>query len=271
MRPLSIPTRPSAADKRFLRGLGLMAALYALLIVVMLGADASFTTPGELWRALEKPAIRHAIRLSLWSTTLSALLSIWIAVPAAYLLARHRFRGRALLDALFDLPIVLPPMVVGLSLLILFQTPLGRAVEGVVPVTYRVPSVVLAQFVVACAFALRTMRVCFDQLDPRCEEIALTLGCDQKRAFWHVALPGARRGVLGAFLLAWARAFGEFGPVLVFSGATRMRTEVLPSTVFLELSIGEIEAAVAVSLLMVLVAVVVLLGTRALLPEEQPS
>lgn len=268
MRPLSLASRPSRADRVFLAGLGCSAALYAGLILAMLVADASFTRPGELWEALQKPAIRHAIRLSLWSTTASALLSVLVAVPAGYLLARHRFRGRALLDALFDLPIVLPPMVVGLSLLILFQTPLGQALESVVPVTYRTPSVVLAQFAVAAAFALRTMRLAFDQLDPRCEEIALTLGCDRSRAFWYVALPSAQRGVLGAFLLAWARAFGEFGPVLVFSGATRMRTEVLPSTVFLELSVGEIEAAVAVSLLMVIVALCVLLGARALLPEE---
>ena len=163
---------------------------------------------------------------------------------------------------MLDIPIVLPPLVMGLALLILFQTPLGRAVERVVPVTFAVPSVVLAQFTVACAFAVRTMRVTFDQISPRLEQVALTLGCSRSQAFWMVLLPEARRGVLTAATLAWARSLGEFGPILVFSGATRMRTEVLPTTVFLELSIGNIEAAAAVSLMMVFTALVVLILAR---------
>jgi molybdate transport system permease protein len=130
------------------------------------------------------------------------------------------------------------------------------------PITYAVPSVILAQFAVAAAFAVRTMRVTFDQLNPRSEQVALTLGCSRSQAFFMVVLPEARRGMLTAATLAWARSLGEFGPILVFSGATRMRTEVLPTTVFLELSVGRIEAAVAVSLLMVACALVVLVIVR---------
>src|SRR5262249_18474432 len=160
-------------------------------------------------------------------------------------------------DAVLDIPIVLPPLVIGLSLLILFQTPGGRLLQDVLEkylgtrITYAVPSVILAQFAVACAFAVRTMRVTFDQINPRQEQVALTLGCRRSQAFWLVVLPQARRGIVTAGTLAWARALGEFGPILVFSGATRMKTEVLPTTVFLELSIGNLHTAVAVSLLMV--------------------
>jgi molybdate transport system permease protein len=92
--------------------------------------------------------------------------------------------------------------------------------------------------------------------------VALTLGCSRAQAFWRVVLPEARRGIITAGTLAWARSLGEFGPILVFSGATRMRTEVLPTSVFLELSIGNIETAAAVSLLMVAAAVVVLVLVR---------
>jgi molybdate transport system permease protein len=122
--------------------------------------------------------------------------------------------------------------------------------------------VILAQFSVAAAFAVRTMRVSFDQINPRDEQVALTLGCTRSQAFWLVVLPEARRGLLTAATLAWARSMGEFGPILVFSGATRMKTEVLSTTVFLELSVGHLEAAVAVSLLMIGAAVVVLLVLR---------
>jgi molybdate transport system permease protein len=250
------------SDLPFLLSFGLIGSLYIVLIVAMLVADASFTSPKHFWQALHSREIRYATRLSLLSCSLTALFSVWVAVPIGYLMARHRFRGKALLDAILDIPIVLPPLVIGLSLLILFQTPLGRAIQKVVPITYEVPSIILAQFSVACAFAVRTLRATFDQINPRREQVALTLGCRRSQAFWLVVLPEARRGVITAATLAWARALGEFGPILVFSGATRMRTEVLPTSVFLELSVGNIEAAVAVSLLMVIAAVAVLVVIR---------
>jgi len=251
------------SDGLFLTGLATLLGSYVLLIGGLLLALASFTSPAYLWRALSSPEIQYAFRLSLISCTLSTLLSLWIAVPAGYVLSRFRFRGKDLVDAVLDVPIVLPPLVLGLALLILFQTPLGRAIERVVPVTFAVPSVVLAQFSVACAFAVRTMRVTFDQISPRSEQVAMTLGCSRAQAFWMIVFPEARRGMLTAATLAWARSLGEFGPILVFSGATRMRTEVLPTTVFLELSVGNIEAAAAVSLVMVVAAMVVLLLARA--------
>ncbi|HCF94859.1 MAG TPA: molybdenum ABC transporter permease, partial [Verrucomicrobia bacterium] len=188
-----------------------------------------------------------------------------------YVMSHYRFPGKRLVDAVLDIPIVLPPLVIGLSLLILFQTPLGRAVEQVVPITYEIPSIILAQFMVACAFAVRTMRATFEQLNRRREQVALTLGCSRSQAFWLVVLPEARRGILTAWTLAWARALGEFGPILVFSGATRLRTEVLPTTVFLELSVGNIEAAVAVSLLMVLCAIAVLVAVRVFGDDHLPD
>lgn len=250
------------SDRVFLASFALLGGTYLLLLLAMLAADLAYTSPGHLWRALQSPEIRYAIRLSLLSCSLTALLSLWVAVPIGYLMARWPFPGKGLVDALLDIPIVLPPLVIGLSLLILFQTPPGRAVERVIPMTYAVPGVILAQFMVACAFAVRTLRATFDQISPRHEQVAMTLGCTRSQAFWRVVLPEARRGVLTAGTLAWARALGEFGPILVFSGATRMKTEVLSTTVFLELSVGNLEAAVAVSLLMVAAAIGVLLLIR---------
>jgi molybdate transport system permease protein len=250
------------SDLPFFLGMGVIGAVYLTLIIAMLVADAAFTSPGHLLAALDSPEIRYAIRLSLISCTLTTILSVWVAVPIGYLMSRHQFPGKLLVDAILDIPIVLPPLVIGLSLLILFQSSIGQWIESYVQVTYAIPSVILAQFMVACAFAVRTMRVTFDQISPRQQRVALTLGCNTGQAFWLVVLPEARRGMLTAATLAWARSLGEFGPILIFSGATRMKTEVLPTTVFLELSVGNIEAAVAVSLIMVAAAVVVLVIAR---------
>jgi molybdate transport system permease protein len=262
------------SDVPFLVTMGGIGGSYLLLIVLMLAADLAWTSPQDFAAALAKPEIRYSIRLTLISCTITALLSVLVATPLGYLLSRFAFRGRWLIDTLVDIPVVLPPLVIGLSLLILFHLQLGGASldERLADtfgfrVTYTEAAVVLAQFSVACAFAVQTMRVTFDQIDTRAEQVALTLGCRRSQAFMHVTLPQAWRGMIAALTIAFARSLGEFGPILVFAGATRMKTEVLSTTVFLELSVGQLEAAVAVSLLMVLAAVVVLgvvrlVGTR---------
>ncbi|MEE8306126.1 MAG: ABC transporter permease, partial [Gammaproteobacteria bacterium] len=214
------------SDARFFIASGVIGATYVLLILAMLLADTAFTSPSALWQALGSEEIRYSIRLSLISCSLTTVLSLWVAVPIGYLMARYKFPLRNIVDAILDIPIVLPPLVIGLSLLILFQTVPGRFIERFFPVTYAIPSVILAQFMVACAFAVRTMRVTFDDIDPRWEQVAMTLVCSRGQAFFQVVLPASKRGLLTAGTLAWARSLGEFGPILIFSGATRMRTEV---------------------------------------------
>jgi molybdate transport system permease protein len=255
----------TGSDVPFFAVMGCLGGSYLLLIVSFLAADIAFTSPRHIADALSKPEIQYAVRLTLVSCTVSALLSIWVATPLGYLLSRFTFRGRWLIDTILDIPIVLPPLVIGLSLLILFHLPIaGMNLEDRLQqslglqVTFARPAVVLAQFAVACAFAVQTMRVTFDQIDARPEHVALTLGCRRSQAFLEVALPQAWRGIVAATTIAWARSLGEFGPILVFAGATRMKTEVLSTTVFLELSVGQLEPAVAVSLVMVLAAMLVL-------------
>ena len=255
-------TRTGVRLSPFWCGLAVVAGLYLAFLLALLGSTAAYTTPHHLWAALQSREIRYSIGLSLVSCTTSALLALLLAVPLGYLLARGRFPGKPILDAMLDVPIVLPPMVVGLCLLIFFQTGAGKLIERVIPFTYTVAGVVLAQFVIGAAFAVRTMHGVFDHLSSRPEDVALTLGCSRLQAVWLVTLPAARRGMFAAFSIAWARSLGEFGPILVFAGATRLKTEVLPTSVFIELSVGRLEAAVAVSLLMVVLALVFLIAVH---------
>ncbi|MGF1448603.1 MAG: ABC transporter permease [Opitutales bacterium] len=262
------------ADRFFYAAFVVIGGTYALLLVLLVLADVLYVfqldtrvvgdaeeaAAHPMVAALQKPEIRYSIGLTLISCTVAAILSVLTAVPVAYLLARVPFRGRNLVEAIFDIPIVLPPLVVGLSLLILFQfLPFSLASRWVV---YQIPAVILAQYTVAAAFAVRTMRATFDQTDARAENVALTLGCSRWQAFWKVVVPEVRNGMLTALTLAWARSLGEFGPLLIFAGATRNKTEVLATTVFLELSIGDLEAAVAVSLIMIVAALSVLIAAR---------
>jgi len=276
------PAHRVRSDTPFYFAFVVISGTYLLLLLAMLLADAGYMfqedSPQVLNRewseahpwlaiaannpivaALSDDNIQYSIVLSLVSCTITALLSLFVAIPVGYLLSRHQFFGKNFVDAVFDIPIVLPPLVVGLSLLILFQYAPPSIREQIV---YQLPAVVLAQFVVACAFAVRTMRATFDLIDSRRENVALTLGCNRAQAFRLVVLPEARSGILTAGTLAWARALGEFGPLLVFAGATRGKTEVLSTTVFLELSIGDLGAAVAVSLIMIAAAATVLIVIR---------
>jgi molybdate transport system permease protein len=280
--PRPRPPRRIHSDVLFYAILGVIGATYVFLIVAMLVANVAYIARGPtrqvassewsrehpvlaplvnnpITAALADPDIQASVKLTLLSCTFTAILSLLVAVPIGYLLSRHQFFAKNLIDAILDIPIVLPPLVVGLSLLILFQYVPVWLREAVV---YQKPAVILAQFMVACAFAVRTMRATFDQIDQRREQVALTLGCTRAQAFAWVVVPETGRGMLTAGTLAWARAMGEFGPLLVFAGATRGKTEVLSTTVFLELSIGDLEAAVAVSLIMVTGAVLVLVIAR---------
>jgi len=261
------------SDRRFLGTLAALGGSYVLLVALLVAATVAYTSPAHLWRALNTPEIRYALALSVLSSTVTTILCLWIATPLGYLLSRFaappdsgRAEGRmrrvalAAAEAILDIPIVLPPLVVGIGLLILFKFAPFRWIGDWV--VYEAPAVVLAQFMVACAFAVRTLRSTFDEIPSRQEQVAMTLGASHGAAFWTVVLPQARRGLLAAATLSWARSLGEFGPVLVFASSTRLRTEVLPTSVYLEMQAGNLEGALAVSVVMILCALVVLAVTR---------
>ena len=254
-RPLVVPS-----DKPFFVCLLVLGGFYAGLIVLLLLADVAYTDRESLLDALSSKEIRYSIVLSFVSCSISAVLSLWVSVPIGYLMSRFSFRGKSFLDAVLEVPIVLPPIVIGVSLLILFNFPPFSWASSMV--VFEIPAVIIAQFTTAAAFAVRTMRVVFDQIPVRFEEVAMTLGCSRGQAFWEVVLPQASRGVLAAGSLAWARSLGEFGPILVFAGATRLRTEVLSTSVYLELQAGNLNGMLAVSLIMVAMAAVVLVLAR---------
>ncbi|MFT5303577.1 MAG: molybdate transport system permease protein [Mariniblastus sp.] len=289
------PKTPGSWNWLFWSAMISLGLLYIALIIAMVAADFQFATWADLRQSLADERVQYSIWLSLITCTLSAILSMWVSIPTGYVLARlgqdaidRKFEKRPwarriaigvryVVDTILDIPIVLPPLVVGISLLVLFQTPLGRAMDhltrdffswlgfpGIRGITYEVPAVVISQFTVAAAFAIRTMRDTFEQISPRPEQVALTLGASRFQAFSRVALPQAWRGGVAAFTLAWARSLGEFGPILIFAGTARMKTEVLSTTVYLNFQFGNLRGAVSASLILVTVAILVLVITRLL-------
>lgn len=207
------------------------------------------------------PEIQFSVKLSLATATITTILAMIIGIPCAYALSRFKIPMKALVDTILDLPIVLPPAVVGICLLILFRAPPIIRMQEILNTefVYTTKGIIIAQFAVAASFGIRTLKAAFDSIDARYEQVARTLGCSQFQAFWQVTLPLARNGLIAGVVITWARAIAEFAPVLFFCGATRMKTEVMPIALFLNLSIGNIEMVVAVCIVMMITSSAALL------------
>ena len=223
------------------------AALTAVLLAPLTVVSAADGRSAWVDADLRSAAVR-----TVWTSLVSAAVAMLIAVPAAYAVSRGG-RLRRWLDPLIDVPLAAPPLVIGVCLLLLFRGPL-RAVDGA---SLALPAVVIAQTTLAACLATRLLVAVFDRVPRSVEAVARSLGAGPTAALAYAVLPACGRGVAAAAVLAWARAFGEFGPVLVFAGVTRGRTEVLSTSVHLELSSGRIGVAAAVSLLMLAVAAAV--------------
>ncbi|MCC9608404.1 ABC transporter permease [Blastopirellula sp. JC732] len=253
------PSHPSS-DRWFHWLLGAVCFGYVLFLASMTASLAGYTSPLRVVEILTRPAIAHSLWLTLWASTVATVAAMLVAIPIGYLMGRARFFGQGVVDNILDIPNVFPPMVLGLALLTLFQYPPLRQLSP--SIVYQVPAILLVYFVVAISFSLPVLRTTFKELDPRLENVALTLGCSRFGAFLKVAIPEARYGLFSAAITAWSRCFGCFGPLLVFAGATRNKTEVLATSVYLELGGGEIDGAVAASLFMIAVAGLVLSVSR---------
>ncbi len=243
-----------------------LSGFYLLTLISMLVIDFSNLKSEHFVEAFESEEIISSLKLSLISCTITTILCLWVAVPMGYIFSRFKFKGKAFLDAILDIPIMLPPLVLGILLLLFFNSDMIKFLERyfdmrISPANTKA-AVIFAQFMVACAFSIRAMRNTFDEIPMRQEEVAMTLGSSRSQAFWAIIFPKAGKGMVTAATLAWARSLGEFGPILIFAGATRNRTEVLSTTVYLEFSVGNLDMAMTVSFIMIVVAVAVMLIMR---------
>lgn len=227
-------------------------AVLALLVLAVLASLVFYLSPGEQMRALVSAETLFAVRLTLLTSAAATMLALLLGVPAAYFLARRDFRGKRLLDTVLDLPLVMPPLIAGVGLLLLLgNTQVAGALAAVgLRLVFTPAGAVLAQTFVAAFIVLRGAKAAFEAVGPEYEAAAQTLGLRPLQVFWRVTLPMAGRGLLSAAVLAWARAMGEFGATLMVAGATRMQTETLPMSVFLNLSSGEPGIAVASALIL---------------------
>jgi molybdate transport system permease protein len=243
----------------------LFVATFVVFILGLILADIFFIDRAAMMTAVTSPFILHSLWTSIWTSCLATALSLLFAIPMGYALSRYRFYGRFLVDAIVDLPIVFPPFIAGLTLLIFFkEAAVGKFIQDTLGIEFvlQAKGIVLCQFFVAGSFAIRFAKTAFDQVDSRCENIALTLGCTTWGSFRHVALPLAKDGIVAGGIVTWARSFGLFGPLLVFAGAIEGSRQVLSSTIYQHYSADNQEVAIAAALLAIFIALFSLLIIR---------
>lgn len=208
----------------------------------------------------------------LWLSLRVAVTATAIAgtagVALAYLLAKARFRGRGVIEAVVTLPIVLPPTVLGFYLLtnLGVNSPVGRAWEDAFgrPLVFTQTAAVIAASVSALPFVVRTVRAAIETVDPRIEAAARAAGLPEWRVATLVTLPMARRGVGAGVALGFARALGDFGATVMVAGNIPGQTQTLPIKVFDAVQAGDLAAARTGSLILGAIAVVVLLAVTQL-------
>lgn len=241
--------------------LSTLLILFLLLptfVILLQGVSGGFLP------ALMDPVVLDALRVSVVTTGITLILTVLFGTPIAYLLARFRFPGRTILDALLDLPIVLPPVVAGVGLLLTFgrQGLLGPLLTlGGIQIAFSATAVVLAQLFTSAPFYIRASKGGFLSIDPDIEHAARVDGAGSWQVFRFITWPLAFPFLLEGMVLAWSRALGEFGATILFAGSLQGKTRTITLSIYAALE-SDLKPALVLSAVMVVVAFLLLWVVR---------
>lgn len=243
---------------------GLLIAFLGLPVVTLIGRAV---LDGSLVEAASSRALLAALAVSMATTAASLVLTVAIGLPLAVMLARQRFRGRWLIEAIVDLPIVLPPSVAGLALLLVLgrRGLLGAPLDGAgIDIAFTTVAVVLAQAFVSAPFFIRSARAGIAAVDRDLEDAARVDGASEAQVFRRVTVPLAAGALAAGLVMTWARALGEFGATIMFAGNVEGRTQTLPLLVYAEFQGGSLDTSIAAAAMLVIAAFGVLVAVRLL-------
>ncbi len=261
-----------------LSGRLIVAAAFVFIVILLVIPLATL-----LWRAGpdwltdrgQTPTVAAALQLSLFTATLTTLISMlagtpiaWVLArtPVAYILARYRFWGITLLDTVIDLPMVLPPAVAGVALLVTFGRNglVGQYLARLgIELPFTTAAVVIAQIFVAAPFYIRAAKSGFAGVDIHLEQISATLGESTLGTFRRVTLPLARKSLIGGAILTWTRALGEFGATILFAGNLAGRTQTMPLAIYTALQ-SNINTALTLASILLVASLALLILLRAI-------
>ena len=254
--------RVGAGGMSLLALAGLFAVFLGLPVVTLVLRSV---IDGSFAEAAASSAVLGALTLSLTTTAASVLVTIGFGLPLAIVLARRTFRGKWLIEAIVDLPIVLPPSVAGLALLLVLgrRGVLGGSLSDVgLDIAFTTLAVVLAQTFVAAPFFVRSARAGIAGVSRDLEDAARVDGASEAQLFRLITVPLASAALAAGLVMTWARALGEFGATIMFAGNFQGRTQTLPLVVYSEFQAGHLDASIAAAAILVLAALGVLVAVR---------
>jgi molybdate transport system permease protein len=242
--------------------LGVVVAFLAIPLVALFTEVPLRRIPS----LLGDQVVRDALKVTLRANLVANALILGFGTPAAYFLATRRFRGRALVVTLIELPLVLPPAVAGIAMLAAFGATglLGdHLADAGIVLPFTEWAVIFAVTFVAAPFYLRQGIAAFESVDPTLPDAARTLGARPARVFARVALPLAASGLIAGWVLAFARGIGEFGATIIFAGNVQGQTQTLTLAIYEQLD-NDFDVALAISILLVVLSAGVLLSYKLL-------
>lgn len=248
-------------------GLRLIAVSYLLIMLVIpllaVVQDGFSGGLAGLWVDLSRPAARAALWLTLWTSAVMTFINAIMGTLTAYVLVRYNFPGRSFINALIDIPFAIPTLVTGVMLVILYgpQTPVGGWLKSTlgIDVIFAPPGIILALLFISLPFVVRTVQPVLMSIELDQEQAAYTLGASSWKTFYRVLLPTLTPAIATGSLLAFARALGEFGSVVVVAGNLPMRSQVAAVYVLSQIESDNQRGASAMSLVMLGIAFCVIL------------
>ena len=239
-------------------GVGLATAYLSRIVLIPLGAVVLKSTEGgwsNFWDAISSPQATSTLKLTVACSLIVVAINIVMGTLIAWVLIRDEFRGKTIVNSLIDLPFALPTIVAGLTLLALYgpKSPFG------VSAAYTRAGLVMALLFVTLPFVVRAVQPVLIELDKDMEEASESLGASRQTTFRRIVLPNQRPEIHAGGGLAFARAIGEFGAVILISGNIPFETQVSSVFIFTQVESGNLEAAAAISVVLMVVALVVLL------------
>jgi sulfate/thiosulfate transport system permease protein len=259
---LALPRRRPASRPGVL-GLGVATLWLSVIVLLPLAAVVAKSTEGgweAFWHAVSSRQAVDALRFSLLIAIAAAAINAVMGTLVAWVLVRDDFRGRKVVNALIDLPFALPTIVAGITLLALYgpDSPIG------VDVAFTRAAVLLALMFVTLPFVIRAVQPVLIELDREMEEAAASLGAGPLTVFRRIVLPNLRPAILSGAALAFARAVGEFGSIVLLSGNRPFDTQVAPVYVYKQIESDNPIGAASVSVVLLALSVVLLVAVRTL-------
>jgi len=227
-------------------------------LILFIAIASLFLVPSlhDVIISLKTPEMIYSLKLSLITALIATICAMFVAIPIGYAMSRGSFKGKKIVKSIVDLPMAFPELVLGLALLLLFgHTGIGKIIETIgIKVVFTKTGIVVAQFFTALPYAVRIICSTFNDINPRYELVSRSLGYGEFETFINVTLPLAKNGIFASTIITFARCVGAFGAVLILAGGSYMNTEILPITLYLNISYGNIGMAISSGIVLILVS-----------------